>query len=55
VGSRCGPMADAVAMLARGEVNVERLITGEYALDDAPQALAAAAQAEAIKVLIRAI
>jgi len=53
VGSRCGPMADAVAMLARGEVTVEPLITGEYRLDDAPQALAAAAAPETIKVLIR--
>jgi threonine dehydrogenase-like Zn-dependent dehydrogenase len=53
VGSRCGPMADAVAMLARGEVSVEPLITGEFALDAAPQALAAAAQPGAIKVLVR--
>jgi threonine dehydrogenase-like Zn-dependent dehydrogenase len=53
VGSRCGPMADAVAMLARGEVTVEPLITGQYALDDAPEALAAAAQPDAIKVVMR--
>ena len=53
VGSRCGPMADAVAMLARGEVTVEPLITAQYALDDAPEALAAAAQPDAIKVVMR--
>jgi len=53
VGSRCGPMAEAVAMLAAGQVQVEPLITAEYALDDAPQALEAAARPEAIKVLIR--
>ena len=53
VGSRCGPMADAVAMLARGEVAVEPLITAQYALDDAPEALAAAAQPDAIKVVMR--
>jgi threonine dehydrogenase-like Zn-dependent dehydrogenase len=53
VGSRCGPMADALEMLARRQVNVEPLITGEYALDQAPEALEAAARPEAIKVLIR--
>jgi len=42
-----------VAMLAAGQVQVAPLITAEYALDDAPQALEAAARPEAIKVLIR--
>jgi threonine dehydrogenase-like Zn-dependent dehydrogenase len=53
VGSRCGPMDEAVAMLARGQVETEPLVTAEFPLDEAPQALEAAAQAEAIKVLIR--
>jgi len=53
VGSRCGPMDEAVAMLARGQVQTEPLITVEFPLDEAPQALEAAAQPEAIKVLIR--
>jgi threonine dehydrogenase-like Zn-dependent dehydrogenase len=53
VGSRCGPMADALAMLERREVQVEPLISAEYALGQAPAALEAAAQPESIKVLIR--
>ena len=53
VGSRCGPMADAVTMLAEGKIEVEPLITAEFPLDDAPAALAAAAEPDAIKVLVR--
>jgi threonine dehydrogenase-like Zn-dependent dehydrogenase len=53
VGSRCGPMDEAVAMLERGEICVEPLISAEYRLDDAPRALEAADQPDSIKVLIR--
>jgi threonine dehydrogenase-like Zn-dependent dehydrogenase len=53
VGSRCGPMAEAVAMLARGEIRTEPLVSAEYPLDRAPEAIAAAARPESIKVLIR--
>jgi threonine dehydrogenase-like Zn-dependent dehydrogenase len=54
VGSRCGPMDEAVAMLARGEVEVEPLVSGVFPLAEAPQALRAADRPESIKVLIRA-
>jgi len=53
VGSRCGPMADAVAMLARGEIRTEPLITAEYPLDRATEAIEAASRPESIKVLVR--
>ena len=53
VGSRCGPMDEAVAMLARGEVAVEPLVSGVFPLAEAPQALVAADRAEAVKVLVR--
>jgi threonine dehydrogenase-like Zn-dependent dehydrogenase len=53
VGSRCGPMDEALAMLERREVQVEPLITAEYPLAEAPQALDAAARPDAIKVLIK--
>jgi threonine dehydrogenase-like Zn-dependent dehydrogenase len=53
VGSRCGPMAEAVAMLARAEVRTEPLITAEYPLQRAPEAIKAAALPDSIKVLIR--
>ncbi|HUU11978.1 MAG TPA: alcohol dehydrogenase catalytic domain-containing protein [Phycisphaerae bacterium] len=53
VGSRCGPMDAAVEMLAQHLLCLEPLITAEYPLDEAPAALDAAAQPDAIKVLIR--
>jgi threonine dehydrogenase-like Zn-dependent dehydrogenase len=53
VGSRCGPMDAAVEMLAAGRVDVQPLIGGEFALDDAPAALEAAARPDVLKVLIR--
>ena len=53
IGSRCGPMDEAVAMLEHRQVQVEPLITAEYRLDDAPQALEAAAKSDSIKILIR--
>jgi threonine dehydrogenase-like Zn-dependent dehydrogenase len=46
-------MADAVAMLAEGKIDVEPLITSEYPLNAAPAALAAAAEPDSIKVLVR--
>jgi len=53
VGSRCGPMDAAVAMLAEADLDLEPLVTAEYPLSEAVSALAAAARPEAIKVLIR--
>ena len=53
VGSRCGPMDEALRMLARRQVQVEPLVTAEYPLDEAPEALRAADRPDAIKVLIR--
>ncbi len=53
IGSRCGPMDEAVAMLARGKIQVAPLITATFPLDESLQALEAAARPDAIKVLIR--
>ncbi|MFO8013336.1 MAG: alcohol dehydrogenase catalytic domain-containing protein [Phycisphaerae bacterium] len=53
VGSRCGPMDAAVAMLAQGDLALEPLVTAEYPLTEADAALRAAGDPEAIKVLIR--
>ena len=53
VGSRCGPMDEAVEMLARGDVEVEPLVSGVFPLAEAPQALRAADRPEALKVLVR--
>jgi len=52
VGSRCGPFPDALRVLAAGEVDVSALVTRRFGLSQAPAALAAAAGADALKVLI---
>jgi threonine dehydrogenase-like Zn-dependent dehydrogenase len=52
VGSRCGPFPDAIAALARGEVDISALISAEFALQDGLAALDAARRPENIKVLL---
>jgi len=52
IGSRCGPMDEAVELLAAGQLDLEPLVTATYLLDEAPRALAAAAEPGAIKVLV---
>lgn len=51
-GSRCGPFADALALLERWAVHVEELIDGTYPLERGAQAFAAAAAPGALKVLL---
>jgi threonine dehydrogenase-like Zn-dependent dehydrogenase len=53
VGSRCGPFADAIAALKRGAVDVSALISREFDLADAPEALSAARDGRNLKVLLR--
>ena len=52
VGSRCGPFPPALAGLASGELPVDSLIDSVFPLEDAPAALAKAAQPGVLKVLI---
>lgn len=52
VGSRCGRFEPALALLGRGAVHVDQMITDRYALSDAPRAFARAAQRGALKVLL---
>lgn len=52
VGSRCGPMDRAVALLDRGEVEVESLISARYPLADAHTAFEHAARDGVLKVLL---
>jgi threonine dehydrogenase-like Zn-dependent dehydrogenase len=54
VGSRCGPFAPALDLLARGQVDVAPLVTARYALNDALTAYERAARPGAMKVLIAA-
>jgi threonine dehydrogenase-like Zn-dependent dehydrogenase len=53
LGSRCGPFAPALGLLAGGEVAVDDLVDGEYGLADGEAAFAHAARAGARKILLR--
>lgn len=52
VGSRCGPFAPALRLLARGAVDPTPLITDRFALSDGVAALGRAAERGAVKVLL---
>ncbi|MCU1325993.1 MAG: Alcohol dehydrogenase GroES domain protein [Bryobacterales bacterium] len=52
VGSRCGRMEPALAMLQAGSVDVESMIAASYALDQAPAAFAEAERSGVLKVLL---
>ena len=51
VGSRCGPFADAIALLAAGQVHTDPLLAGTYPLEDFGAAFDAARSD--LKVLLR--
>lgn len=53
LGSRCGPFADALAMLARREIDVLSMVTKQLPLSRGVEAVAAAAAPEHIKVLLK--
>ncbi len=53
VGSRCGPFAPALRLLARRDVAVQPLIDGEYPLSEGMAAFAHAAQPGVRKILLR--
>jgi threonine dehydrogenase-like Zn-dependent dehydrogenase len=53
VGSRCGPFAPALRMLAQGLVDVSSLVEAEYPLDQARAAFEHAGRRGALKVLVR--
>jgi threonine dehydrogenase-like Zn-dependent dehydrogenase len=52
VGSRCGPFAPALALLARGEVRLESLIHARYPLGRAEEAMQHAGRPGVLKVLL---
>jgi threonine dehydrogenase-like Zn-dependent dehydrogenase len=53
VGSRCGPFAPALRLLARGLVDVASLIEAEYPLSEGLAAFEHAGRRGALKVLVR--
>lgn len=52
IGSRCGPVAEAVALLARGEVDVISLIVAREKLDRGAEALRAAARGDGLATVL---
>ena len=53
LGSRCGRFEDALPLLQKGEIPVQRMIEAEYRLADAPAAFAHAARKGTLKILLR--
>jgi len=53
VGSRCGPFAPALRLLERGEIDPLPLIAARYPLEQAVEAMEAAARPGMMKVLLR--
>jgi len=52
VGSRCGPFADAINALARGQIDVETMISREWPLERGVEAIQAAGDPRYLKVLL---
>lgn len=53
IGSRCGPMHDALAMLAAKKVDVAGMVHRTFPLADADKALALAAEPGTLKILLK--
>lgn len=53
LGSRCGPFPDALQALARGQVDVESMVSRTLPLDRGLEALAMAADPRYIKILLK--
>jgi 2-desacetyl-2-hydroxyethyl bacteriochlorophyllide A dehydrogenase len=53
IGSRCGRFEPALRLLAAGRVQVDDLIAGEFPLDRASAAFAAAAKKGVLKILLK--
>jgi threonine dehydrogenase-like Zn-dependent dehydrogenase len=54
IGSRCGPFANAIALLRSGKVDPAPLITRTFALKEAPAAIRFAQKSGVMKVLLKA-
>jgi threonine dehydrogenase-like Zn-dependent dehydrogenase len=52
IGSRCGPFAPALRLLAGGMIEVEPLIHARFSLAEGIKAMEHAAQRETLKVLL---
>lgn len=52
IGSRCGPFLRAIEVLSRKQVEVEKMVDGDFPLNRAKEAFAFAQKPETIKVLV---
>jgi threonine dehydrogenase-like Zn-dependent dehydrogenase len=52
IGSRCGPFAPAIDLLARGAIDVESLVVARYPLDEGVEAMRHAGEKGTLKVLL---
>jgi threonine dehydrogenase-like Zn-dependent dehydrogenase len=52
IGSRCGPFLRAIEVLSHKQLEVEKMVDGDFPLDNAKEAFAFAQKPETIKVLI---
>ncbi len=52
IGSRCGPVSEALELLRREEVDVLSLISRRMRLDEGPEAMRTARKAETVKVVL---
>jgi alcohol dehydrogenase len=53
IGSRCGPLPDAIHALARDQIDVSMMIARAYKIERGPDALEAAGDPNNIKVLLK--
>lgn len=53
LGSRCGPFPEAIAALARKQIDVLSMITKQLPLDRGPEAIELAARPEHLKVMLK--
>jgi threonine dehydrogenase-like Zn-dependent dehydrogenase len=53
VGSRCGPLARAIALLRSGQIDPTPLITRTFPLEDSPAAIGFAQERGVMKVLLK--
>lgn len=52
IGSRCGPFLRAIQVLSRKQIEVEKMVDGDFPLDRSKEGFALAQKPETIKILI---
>ena len=50
VGSRCGPFKTAIDLIEKGKIEVDRLVTSKFDLEDVKEAFEVSLQRDQVKV-----